>query len=233
MSKFIRYFPKYIKDMLIWKKQKGQITHFYPVFTDYNGNYSTAKGHYFHQDLLVATYIYKKNPVKHIDIGSRVDGFVAHVATFRKIEIFDLRSLKTNHQNIVFKQMDLTKSISGVKTDSLSCLHSLEHFGLGRYSDDIDVNGFEKGINNLIKILEPEGSLYISFPISKKDEVHFNAHRVFNPMSVLNLRSVKKYLKLEKFDYVDDSGDLIKDVNIYKFDCNLNHGLGIYSFKKF
>jgi hypothetical protein len=30
--------------------------------------------------------------------------------------------------------------------DSLSCLHALEHFGLGRYGDPIDPRGHEKGI---------------------------------------------------------------------------------------
>ena len=30
--------------------------------------------------------IFGENPPRHIDIGSRVDGFVAHVAAFRKIE---------------------------------------------------------------------------------------------------------------------------------------------------
>ena len=32
------------------------------------------------------------------------------------------------------------------ETDSLSCLHTLEHFGLGRYNDPINVKGFEIGL---------------------------------------------------------------------------------------
>ena len=51
----------------------------------------TMSGHYFHQDLYVASQIFKHAPVKHVDIGSRTDGFVAHVAVFREIEIFDIR----------------------------------------------------------------------------------------------------------------------------------------------
>jgi len=54
----------------------------------------TASGHYFHQDLLVASRIFINNPEKHVDIGSRIDGFVAHVASFREIEVFDIRSLE-------------------------------------------------------------------------------------------------------------------------------------------
>ena len=37
---------------------------------------------YFHQDFVVARKIFERNPRLHIDVGSRVDGFVAHVATF-------------------------------------------------------------------------------------------------------------------------------------------------------
>jgi hypothetical protein len=38
------------------------------------------------------SYIHKLNPVRHIDIGSRIDGFVANVAAFRKIEVLDVRN---------------------------------------------------------------------------------------------------------------------------------------------
>jgi len=32
------------------------------------------------QDLLVARWIFDAKPQRHVDIGSRVDGFIAHVA---------------------------------------------------------------------------------------------------------------------------------------------------------
>ena len=54
-----------------------------PVFSDRRDLSGVASGHYFHQDLLVARKIYQRNPERHVDVGSRVDGFVAHVATFR------------------------------------------------------------------------------------------------------------------------------------------------------
>ena len=80
------------------------------ILFDYSDNAGNYKGHYFHQDLLVANFIYEQNPKRHIDIGSRVDGFVAHVASFRKIEVIDVRSLtKSKHKNIQFRQMDFMK----------------------------------------------------------------------------------------------------------------------------
>ena len=43
---------------------------------DYNDNAGVVKGHYFHQDLYCARKIYRRRPVRHLDIGSRLDGFV-------------------------------------------------------------------------------------------------------------------------------------------------------------
>ena len=84
------------------------MTHRIPIFTDYDDQAGSATGHYFHQDLLVASFIHNKNPLRHIDIGSRIDGFIAHVASFRSIEVMDVRDLKgTGHENISFIKADL------------------------------------------------------------------------------------------------------------------------------
>jgi len=213
----------------------GQITHNYPIYTDFNDTAGVAKGHYFHQDLLVASYIFKQNPKKHLDIGSRVDGFVAHVAAFRQIEICDIRPLNSSeHENIAFKKIDLTdsKEISNYSYDSISCLHAIEHFGLGRYGDNIDPNGHTKGLENIINILEKGGTLYISFPIAESNQVHFNAHRVFHPHDIFRWTENMKFLKLVQFDYVDDAGNLHKSVDLYANTPMCKHGCGIYTFVK-
>ena len=183
---------------------------------------------------MIASYIYEDNPIRHVDVASRVDGFVAHVASFREIEVYDVRKLNCVHKNIIFRQVDFMNSSDKLKTtDSLSCLHSLEHFGLGRYSDPINVNGLEDGVNNLIKMLKKSGKLYISLPIGMKDEVHFNAHRISHPETVLKIKKVKEELKLINFDYVDDNGDLHTNRDITEVIDKITYGLGIYTFKKY
>jgi hypothetical protein len=117
----------------------------YPCLGDRFDSAGEATGHYFHQDLLVGRRIYKNNPSLHIDIGSRIDGFVAHVASFRKLEVIDVRSIVCNIPNVTFSQADLMEELdSKLKgcCDSLSCLHALEHFGLGRYGDPVNYNGY-------------------------------------------------------------------------------------------
>ena len=70
---------------------------------------------YFWQDLLVARWIFEAKPDKHVDIGSRLDGFVAHVASFREIEVFDVRPITTQVPGVIFRQADLTiKPISRI-----------------------------------------------------------------------------------------------------------------------
>ena len=229
----LKLYPRFRRDRQAWLKQGGDITRTTPMLKDFGDQAGTAKGDYFHQDLLVASFVFQNQPNRHIDIGSRIDGFVAHVAAFREIEVFDVRPLSTTgHPNIIFRQADLMRTDEEQIADSVSCLHTIEHFGLGRYSDPIDVDGHKKGISNLIRMLKPGGLLYISFPISQQDEVHFNANRIFHPQTLLSLPDVKKYMQLERFDYVDNHGDLHLEADLGEVARTLRSGCGIYTMKR-
>jgi len=231
-AQIVKY-PLFLKHKKLWLESGGKITHSLPILTDFASQAGAVRGHYFHQDLLVARFISERNPKRHIDVGSRIDGFVAHVAAFRQIEVLDVRPLRSDgHPNIRFRQADLMDAQNIGETDSLSCLHAIEHFGMGRYGDPININGHIKGIENLISLISKGGNLYISFPIGKTDEVHFNAHRVFHPKSILAIEAVASKLLLERFDYVDDSGNLLVNVEVDDAVGRVNYGCGIYSFKK-
>tara|TARA_Y100000768_G_scaffold388389_1_gene383989 strand:- start:27 stop:806 length:780 start_codon:yes stop_codon:yes gene_type:complete len=230
---YLKNYARYRRNRKEWIKKGGQITQTNMVLRDYEDEAGIGKGHYFHQDLLVAKYIFEDQPKRHIDIASRLDGFVAHVASYREIEVIDIRPLKkSDHNNIKFVQADLMHPQDLGETDSLSCLHAIEHFGLGRYSDPIDVNGHIKGITNLVNLVSKGGRLYLSLPIGQFDEIHFNAHRIFKVDSILQYSSIKENTTLLRFDYVDDDGKLHTDVNIHNFNKYLNHGCGIYTFVK-
>jgi hypothetical protein len=203
------------------------------ILSDYSDSSGTASGHYFHQDLLVAQLIFENNPKRHIDLGSRVDGFVAHLASFREVEVIDIRPLAESvHENIKFMQADLMNPQELGETDSLSCLHVIEHFGLGRYTDPIDIDGHIKGIENLVGMVAKGGRLYISFPIGKGDEVHFNAHRVHHPKTILGYPCIAENMSLSRFDFVDDAGDLHLNVSVDAAVGRTEYGCGIYTFEK-
>jgi hypothetical protein len=227
----IRKTPRFLNERTSFQSKGGSISHYYPILRDYVDLAGTASGHYFHQDLLVSQYIYEKNPNKHIDVGSRIDGFVAHVASFREIEVLDIRPLSNSeHPNIIYRQADLMSDVEFETTDSLSCLHAIEHFGLGRYGDPIDPKGYLAGFKNLVRMVKPGGTLYISFPIGSQNEVHFNAHRVFHPADIFSWGVSE--LKLLSFDYVDDQGSLHKNHDLTSGIPLLTYGCGIYTFVK-
>jgi SAM-dependent methyltransferase len=237
----IRRLPGVVKDYFFLKKQNKKnnlgwnIKFTMPSFYDFYDKSGVASGHYFHQDLLVAQKILKINPVKHVDVGSRVETFVAHVATFREIEVVDIRSLVSATPNIIFRQCDFTDLPKNLENycDSVSCLHALEHFGLGRYGDLPDINGHLKGFDSLFKILKPGGILYLSFPIGY-ERIEFNAHRVFNVNSPLDW--AKNKFELIDFSYIDDEGDLHTSVDLNKdlveVLLKMDYGCGIYEFRK-
>ena len=208
-AKGVTGLPKFLKELrevrrLVRIEGMGKdfpLGSLYPVIGEDSQESGTASGHYFHQDLYVAQKIFAARPRHHTDVGSRVDGFVAHVAAFRQVEVLDLRALDVKVPNIEFVQSDVmdTHSLPESHTDSLSCLHALEHFGLGRYGDRLDLDGWRKGLISLNRLLESGGTLYLSVPTSRHQRIEFNAHRVF---SIPFLREEL----LQYFDLADFAG---------------------------
>ena len=232
--------PRYISDLNKFRTLRSKESTFkfsilYPILSDWNDEAGNARGHYFHQDLYVAQKIFKNKPLKHIDIGSRIDGFVAHVASFREIEIFDIRELDSNIENVIFRKVDLMVLSEDLidYTDSISCLHALEHFGLGRYSDPLDYYGYLKGLSNINKILKTGGRFYFSVPIGEQ-RIEFNAHRVFSVSYLIKILS--EDYKIESFSLINDKGDFIKNLLLEpalaenSFGCKF--GCGIFELVK-
>ena len=238
----LRGLPYYFRDLKTLKNQKAtSVKQFpfgkpYPCLDDRFAESGFVKGHYFHQDLLVARRVHINNPSIHVDVGSRVDGFVSHVASFRPINVFDIRPLSTTIPNIVFIQADMMAPIRDNLVDycdSLSCLHALEHFGLGRYGDPVNYDGYISGLNNLYRILKKGGKLYFSVPIGPQ-RIEFNAHRVFSIAYLLECFAGK--YQIDQFSFVDDKGDLHENTSItetsvkHNFGCT--YGCGIFEMIK-
>lgn len=227
--------PRYVAGWLRFRQgYKGEIN-FYPCLLDWYEEGGSTKNEYFLQDLHIARQIYLANPAKHIDIGSRIDGFVAHVAAFREIEVLDIRAVTSRIPGITFTQADLTVSSDSFKDccDSLSCLHALEHFGLGRYGDSIDATGYIAGFVNMIGLLKPGGLFYLSVPVGR-ERVEFNAHRVFNPHSIVHL-AFENDLILKSFDWIGQDHQVNPSLNIENdmvVLSKIDYALGIFTFEK-
>ena len=188
-----------------------KISSLYPVLRERFETNGDLQSHYFHEDLWTARRVFENKPIKHVDVGSRVDGFVAHVASFREIEVFDIRPQTVSVKNIRFVTADFMQIDPALHnyTDSLSSLNVIEHFGLGRYGDPIDVNGHLKGLENMKKVLKPGGKFYFSTPMGPQ-RIEFNAHRVFSLKYLLQL--FEPDYTIDIFSYVDDRGTLHDNV---------------------
>ncbi len=180
--------------------------------------------------LCVAQRIFRNAPRRHVDIGSSISEFAAHVAAFRTIDIFDIRPLDEPVSNMVFTQMDLMDLAPEYEqcTDSVSSLSVLEHFGLGRYGDPLCYDGHRKGFANITRMLKPGGKFYFSVPLGPQ-RIEFHAHRVFSMTYLLDW--VGADYRVDSFCYTDDRGRFHEDVEITpaavadNFGCHFGHAL--------
>lgn len=237
VHRFRRDRREYLRQVQADKESKDfEVGTPYPIVGEWSHPAGHARGHYFHQDLLVAREIFKRQPQRHVDVGSSIYGFVSHVAAFRDIEVLDIRPLTSHVQGINFIQADLMKDETRFHqmTDSLSCLHALEHFGLGRYGDKVDIHGWRKGLTSLTNMISPGGTLYLSVPTGRHQRVEFNAHRVF---SIPFLREVlQENFRVERLAFVTDSGELVPEVDLYSNEADLSfaadYGCSIWILRK-
>lgn len=203
-----------------------------PALADRRMSAGVAKGHYFHQDLWAARRIFQINPKDHIDVGSRVDGFIAHLLVFRGVTVIDVRDLKSCVTGLSFMKADVleARALTGLTADSISSLHALEHFGLGRYGDPIDVDGWKHGIANLAAVLKRGGTFLLALPIGRQ-RIDFNSHRVFSPHTVI-AECARNGLELHEFSYIDDDGEFHPSCGVTD-GGNLEYGCGCFEFNKY
>jgi SAM-dependent methyltransferase len=232
----LRGLPRYLRDLSRFRKASRGRLELVPCLHDWSEEGGTTKSEYFWQDLLVARRVFEAKPEKHLDIGSRVDGFVAHVASFREIEVFDIRPITTQIPGVVFRQADLmsrTVTAAEEEFDSLSCLHALEHFGLGRYGDPIDPNGFRQGIANMARLLKPNGTFYLSVPIGV-ERVEFNANRVFDPRTIVEVAGAQS-LRVTRLTVLSEDGvvqSALSDASQLAELASRRYSLGLFEFRK-
>lgn len=201
-----------------------------PIITRVESDAGLPVGQYYHQDLWAARKIYERRPKRHMDIGSRIDGFISHLLVFMPIiDVVDIKEIQSNDERLRFYQANATDlSLFKDNTrESLSSLHVVEHFGLGRYRDPIDPYAYIKAMNEMYRILKPGGYLYFSVPVGR-ERVQFNAHRIFDPTTILNCF---KKLKLLSFSAVDDDGNLDLNTTMDKYK-DANYSCGLFEFMK-
>jgi hypothetical protein len=223
----------FLRDLLRYQRAKTPhkipIASLYPIYRERFGE-AGSLGHYFHQDLWAARKIFAARPARHVDVGSRIDGFVAHCLTFMDVEVVDIRPMSHAPRGMTFRLAD-AEQMTGFEDDSIPSLSSLnvaEHFGLGRYGDEVDPDAHVTFMKSLQRVLSPGGRLYFSVPVSDHERVEFNAHRVLSPATVTKALD---RLKLVSFSCVYDDGCLYEDIQPSAA-ASQRSGTGLFEFAK-
>ncbi|MDA8125880.1 MAG: DUF268 domain-containing protein [Deltaproteobacteria bacterium] len=238
---YLKELPTFLKQYREIRRQAGQSQSVfpfgkpYPCLMDRDQESGVLAEHYFYQDLYVARKVFRNNPLRHVDIGSRIDGFVSHVASFREIEVLDVRDLPPTIPGVRFTRADLTARDFPLVDycDSLSCLHALEHFGLGRYGDPVDFDGHLIGWENMTRMVKGGGKFYFSVPIGEQ-RIEFNAHRVFSLAYLLDL--MKNRYAIDSFSCINDGqqfiADAVLDADSIRNNFGCRYGCGIFELTK-
>ena len=211
---------------------KADLLDLYPCLNDRQSS-TGIDTHYFHQAIWAFRLIKDSAPARHVDIASDVN-FVGLLTTISNVLFVDFRPLFLtipNYQGIGATITSLPFRDNTI--ESLSCLHVIEHVGLGRYGDPLDPKGAEAACCEISRVLAPGGHAYISVPIGRS-RVSFNGLRVFSPQEVKRLFSP---LHLVKVAMVDVPGGFSQMQDVLSMDIRetqggLDFGLGMFHFTK-
>jgi hypothetical protein len=112
---------------------------------------------------------------------------------------------------------------------SISCMHVVEHIGLGRYGDPLDPAGDLKAIAELKRVLAPGGDLLFVTPVGRP-RIVFNAHRIYAYQQIIEAFAG---LSLRQFALVPDDmrQDLLVDASPAVADQQ-QYGCGCFWFQR-
>src|SRR4051812_43996008 len=174
------YLPRYLSHWRAYSRRAGKraarFADSYPCLGDWTSA-TPFDAHYFYQGAWLARRLAARRPTEHVDVGSSALMLSVLSAT-TPVRHFDFRPLQAALPGLQCAAGDiLALPLAAGSVASLSCLHVIEHIGLGRYGDPIDPEGSARAARELARVLAPGGRLYLSVPVGR-ERTCFNAHRV-------------------------------------------------------
>jgi SAM-dependent methyltransferase len=186
--------------------------------------------HYIYHPAWAARIVAKTKPPVHVDISSTLH-FCSMLSAFVPVKFYDYRPAKLELDNLESGRADLTKMpFLDNSIASLSCMHTVEHVGLGRYGDPLDANGDLKAVAELKRVTARGGNLLFVVPTGRP-KVMFNAHRIYSYRQIINYFDG---FVLKNFALVTDDGqgrDFIENASEQEANRQI-YGCGCYWFQK-
>lgn len=223
----LRRLPRYVQDWRTFSRAgrtRLRLDDAFPCLTDAR-DATPFDAHYLHQGAWLARHLARLRPARHVDVGSDVD-VVSVISGFVPILFVDYRPLEVSLTGLSCVRGDILRlPLPTGSTPSISCLHVVEHIGLGRYGDAIDPDGSVKAARELRRVVAPGGSLFVSMPVGG-ERICFNAHRVLAPEAVAEMF---RPLALVDFSYVDDRAALHEKAFLAAA-ARCEYGCGMFHF---
>jgi SAM-dependent methyltransferase len=159
------------------------------VFTDFYYEIGHHPSSYIDAECTFAAQHLAKTKAKTIlDIGSYrhfVLGLLAHFEV-TTIDVRDRDRVSNNETIITCDAKSL--NIPDNSFDAVVSLCAVEHFGLGRYGDDFDLDADIKAFHEMIRVLKPGGLLIFSTTLTNtRPAIAFNAHRIYTYSMIRDL----------------------------------------------
>ncbi len=187
--------------------------------------------HYIYHPAWAARIIAEIAPPYHVDISSSLN-FSTMLSAFIPTRFYDYRPAILTLNNLFCGSEDMTRlSFDDNSISSLSCMHVIEHIGLGRYGDYLDPEGDIKAVNELKRVLAPKGHLFVVFPVTGVPRIEFNAHRVYSYAQIIDFF---KEFELKDFSLIQDTpegGQFFPQAKKEQVDLQY-YGCGCFWFQK-
>lgn len=198
----------------------------YPCLTD-KIKTTPFDQHYTYHPAWAARKLKEISPAEHVDISS-ILSFSTIVSAFIPTRFYDYRPALVNLSNFVADAQDLTAlTFDDNSIDSISCMHTVEHIGLGRYGDALDPKGDLKAIEELKRVTKQGGSVLFVTPVGRP-RIEFNGHRIYSYEQIIEYFQP---LQLNEFALIPDEGGLIENADPALVKKQY-YGCGCFWFKK-
>lgn len=199
---FIFVFVDYLKFKTKDKKDRFDIplTSVLPCLFE-NTPFTRFDTHYIYHTSWAARKVKEISPEIHTDISSSLY-FCSIVSAFQKVNFYDFRPANLNLSNLKSEAANLLHlHFADNSLESVSCMHTVEHVGLGRYGDKIDPDGDMQAAHELARVVRSGGSLLFVVPVGQP-RIQWNAHRIYSYEMVMDMFSG---LKLKEFSLIPDN----------------------------
>ena len=186
--------------------------------------------HYVYHIGWAARILAKLKPEFHVDISSSLH-FCSVVSAFIPVKFYDVRPADLTLSQLSTNRADLVSlPFADNSVHSLSCMHVVEHVGLGRYGDPLDPDGDLKAIGELQRVLANGGSLLFVVPLGKP-RIMFDAHRIYAYEQIIRYFSALNLRELALISDESKENGIIYDVTPELANAQ-DYGCGCYWFQK-